>query len=351
MSIVRRVKQSMYDWPTPILRTFMYANKRMKSYEVDDAIASFAGDALGENEKKTLKKQIYKDIYRFLITPSEFFLFDFPSLTDKEKANYVGDMERSILLGRIYNSNEAGKVFLSKTKTYELFKPFMKRDLIKVSSEDDYAVFCEFAKAHDRFVLKPEIGEGGRGISIQESPGESERNGFFSCLLQVGPHVIEEMVEQSETMSSVHPESVNTVRFATYANGSGYSVVDCFFKMGKGSSIVDNGASGGIIAAIDPSTGVLTSSGRTETGDLFHNHPDTNVRIKGFQLPDWQGLLKLVGQLAQVLPEQRYVGWDLAHTTAHGWVMIEGNAGGQFLSQIPGRRGIGDAVAQTMGRA
>lgn len=52
-------------------------------------------------------------------------------------------------------------------------------------------------------------------------------------------------------------------------------------------------------------------------------------------------------ELANVVPEQRYVGWDLAYTDA-GWVMIEGNSWSQFVGpQISQRRGMRSYVDRT----
>ena len=47
----------------------------------------------------------------------------------------------------------------------------------------------------------------------------------------------------------------------------------------------------------------------------------------------------LVQELANVVPSNRYTGWDLA-LTEDGWLLVEANARGQFISQIPDGKGI-----------
>ena len=44
-------------------------------------------------------------------------------------------------------------------------------------------------------------------------------------------------------------------------------------------------------------------------------------------------------ELALIVKGNRYAGWDLA-LTEKGWVMIEGNARGQFVWQIPSGKGF-----------
>ncbi|MCR4754955.1 MAG: hypothetical protein K5868_05400 [Lachnospiraceae bacterium] len=80
-------------------------------------------------------------------------------------------------------------------------------------------------------------------------------------------------------------------------------------------------------------TGIVTTDGFTELYGSFQNHPDTNVKLKGYQIPKWDDLLDITKKLAQVLPNIRYVGWDMA-LTHKGWVLVEGNENGEFLGQL-----------------
>ena len=57
----------------------------------------------------------------------------------------------------------------------------------------------------------------------------------------------------------------------------------------------------------------------------------------------------MIAKLVQVLPDQRYVGWDLA-LSKDGWVLVEGNSGGQFVGpQISLKKGIRPVIARTFG--
>lgn len=59
----------------------------------------------------------------------------------------------------------------------------------------------------------------------------------------------------------------------------------------------------------------------------------------GFTIPRWEEVVAMAKELATIVDGNRYAGWDLA-LTDNGWVMIEGNARGQFVWQIPLQKGF-----------
>ena len=57
----------------------------------------------------------------------------------------------------------------------------------------------------------------------------------------------------------------------------------------------------------------------------------------------------MVSELVKVLPDQKYVGWDLEYST-QGWVLVEGNSGGQFVGpQISLKKGVRPLIDKTFG--
>lgn len=103
-------------------------------------------------------------------------------------------------------------------------------------------------------------------------------------------------------------------------------------RMGRGGSSVDNVCAGGVFCSIDKQTGIVITQGASKGDALFLRHPDSGVILPGFQIPEWDKAVELVIELATVLPDIHYAGWDLAHTD-HGWVLVEANACGQFFGQ------------------
>ena len=159
------------------------------------------------------------------------------------------------------------------------------------------------------------------------------------------PHgvILEERIVQHPAMARLHSASVNTVRIATVRIDD--AEIEFFppaLRVGRDGSAVDNAGAGGIICVADLQTGVVTCA-RDERGNGYITHPNTGEPLVGFQIPRWEEALQLVRELAQVVPTNRYTGWDLALTES-GWVLVEANARGQFIWQYASQTGSREQV-------
>lgn len=351
--IEQRLKRLVLNSPAWLLRKIVVGRRlASKPGEIDQVIDVFCDkSSLSDPGRSDLKQAIRQDMTRHLITPDEYFLYGFATKSETEKHEFVGDMERTVLCARLYNSNPAGMVFMDKMKTYESFRPYFKREVIQIKSEADFDAFSQFVSRHDHYMVKPVAASRGNGIRKEASPRtEEEIRAAFKALLEAGPCVLEELIDQDPRIAQLHPQSVNTIRYATYLDDEQVHTIACFIKIGRGESVIDNGGAGGFLAAIDEATGKIVTPGKTEFGEVIEVHPDTDIPLVGFQIPKWDELLKLVKELPTVLPEQKYVGWDLALSETKGWVLVEGNSGGQFVGpQISKGQGIRSLVDETFG--
>lgn len=352
-SIKQSFKNLVLNCPTWLLRKIMVRRRiAAKPTEIEECIDLFCDDAaLQVVDRVALKKAIKRDMKRHLITPDEYFLYEFASKSEAEKDEFVGDMERTVLCARLYNGNPAGMLFMDKMKTYEAFRGFFKREVVQVSSESDFETYQDFCSRHAVYMVKPVATSRGKGIRKEAAPAtEEEAKAAFDVILGLGRGVLEEVIDQDPRIAQLHPQSVNTIRYATYYDEGEVSTLACFIKIGRGESVIDNGGAGGFLAAIDEETGIIITPGKTEFGEVIEVHPDTGVPIVGFEIPAWSELKELVAELSTVLPEQKYVGWDLALSETKGWVLVEGNSGGQFVGpQISKGQGIRGLVEATFG--
>ena len=151
--------------------------------------------------------------------------------------------------------------------------------------------------------------------------------------------VMEGLIQQNEAMAAVNPSSANTVRVTTFIADGKVHILHPFALFGRKGHVVNNGSQGGIICKLDAERGVVVAC-CDKHGRPFEVHPDSGISLIGFQVPHWDEAKSLAVELAGVLPQCRYVGWDLAYTDG-GWVMVEGNSRGQFVGfQAPTRKGI-----------
>lgn len=96
---------------------------------------------------------------------------------------------------------------------------------------------------------------------------------------------------------------------------------------------------GGVMCPIDIKSGKIIAAA-DENGKMYDVHPDSKIPIIGFQVPKWNEAMEMAIELARQIPSNRYAGWDLA-LTKNGWLMIEGNARGQFVGwKIPMQKGF-----------
>ncbi len=310
-----------------------------KGMAIIEGVLNTFCNGISERKRHEYIIDMIYSLHRFGCWYDEYFLLGYEFLNSRGREQFVTDKTRYYYYDKL-NPGDYFDLFKDKEKTYSLFKEFYARELIKISSEEDYEKFCQFRKRHANFIVKPSTGNRGKGVFIEKGSNDEDRL-LFERILSNGSVVIEEIVEQVEQMARLHPESVNTVRIPTIKKYNGEVIVfHPFIRTGLGSSIVDNAGSGGIFAPVDPNTGIVTQKGITEKGKLFLTHPDTGIVIPGFQVPQWEEAVSFVKKLANVIQSGvRYVGWDCA-LTKKGWVMLEGNLYGQFVDQYATKVGI-----------
>ena len=94
--------------------------------------------------------------------------------------------------------------------------------------------------------------------------------------------------------------------------------------MGNNGNFVDNLENGGIACSFDLETGKINGPGHTSALINYDKHPYTGVSFVGYALPYMEQIKALVKKAALVVPQIRYVGWDVC-ITEKGPAIVEGN--------------------------
>lgn len=289
---------------------------------------------------------LYYDVlfcdYAYGAHPDEYFFYEFQYLSPIGRKEYITDRLRYEYYQKM-NSVEPAKKLFDKYQSSIIYADYYKRETMLVKSAEDANALYDFLRKHGGFIKKPFSWGLGIGVELVRYNGQGieEIKKLAQKYSEEGYCVIEEIIVQNDKMASIHPSSVNTVRWCTVLTNGQVHTFHPFMKWGIGGSEIDNASQGGILAAIDEKTGIVNTCAVDKTNHKFTVHPTTSKPIVGFQIPQWEELRKMVNELALIMPDVRYVGWDLALTKDRGWVVIECNPWGEFIGQQwPRRHGL-----------
>lgn len=334
-SFIRKYRERRYDESQVI-----YNGKTYKDY-LQFAMAGFQPGVVG-NEKKMLLKEIKHAFFEYHIRPDEFFLYHFDYLSEIARESYLPQKAKSLILMKYYGDDWKRLVWQLQDKFtfYTIAKPFFKRDVVRIASNNDWNDFLLFCEAHPVFICKV-IDKGcGLGIRKCEVHNAQQAKELFDNLLNEGTFIIEEVIKQNDIIAMFNDSSVNTVRYLSFRHGN--MVVGAYpvLRTGRAGSIVDNAGQGGLFASIDINSGMICSNGFDEYGHEFECHPESGVRFKEFKIPKWNELIRVARDAHLALPKEHvYVAFDFA-LSDKGWVVVEGNWGDVILQQTSLKRGL-----------
>ena len=186
-----------------------------------------------------------------------------------------------------------------------------------------------------KYIFKPIDGECGGGIFIinilHDKCLMDDKSIEFEILINKivkEDYLIQEVVTQHPLMASLHPQSLNTIRFVTVRNIHSGEIepFPSILRIGTGKSFVDNTSQGGLAVAVDLQTGRLGEYGfyKPKFGTKVSIHPDSGIKFSEFTIPFFEEAKEQALLLHKMLPSVNSIGWDIAIGTK-GPVFIEGN--------------------------
>ena len=293
-----------------------------------------------------LRTELLYNRMAFGFLPEEYICYELNKKNENERKEYISAKECFMCI-RMMNDPAEEDVFNNKGKTYLRFKKYFQRDGLFISKPSDYESFNDYCKRNPVFVKKAVFEAMGRSVEKINMEGRDSKE-LFEELLSQGPHLIEELICQSEDMAALNTSSVNTVRCMTFYTRHGIRDMYYFAKIGREGSFVDNGGAGGILVGIDAESGKFNTIGFDEMNRKYEKHPDSKKKFIGYQMPEWDKLKKVCLEMSAMIPEIKFIGWDLAHTN-NGWVLVEGNGMSQMIGpQTVFKRGIKQEVYKLM---
>jgi len=250
----------------------------------------------------------------------DYIDYDFAILTRAERATYMTSPV-SNRLSLIFDDPAYRHVFHDKVAFNRMFDEHLHREWMVV---DDANVreLRAFAERHGVIVTKEPLGRAGLGVHRYRATDVDDWARFHRDLLDRGEILVEEVIRQHDELAEVCAGTVNTTRVTAFFDGETTHVLAVAQKFGRG-AVSDQNAFGGFYTMLDEH-GRATGAGYDSCGRVYQTHPDTGVRIADFALPMFAEVVEFVDRMARIVPQVRYVGWDIA-VTPGGPVLVEGN--------------------------
>lgn len=324
MSAIEHLKK--INWPYAVYREIMILRADRKRLWAD-AVKQFEENPPEHGSLKDYKKAMRKHRVDF----REYNTYEFWRLSENERQKYLSEKELKCIYRKVVNL-ETNPWMDNKLMTRLKFGKFMRRDWI-CPSLSSFDSFSQFISSKD-CIVKPWKGSLGKGVfMVKEDDIKDLKNLYDNCIKN--GLMVEECVKSCKELEEFHPQSLNTIRVITMSKGNEFRVLSCLLRMGIGGNVVDNAAVGGILAPIDPNTGVIMEDGKDKVGNTYIRHPDSGKVIKGFAIPHWDKVMEACREMMAFIPNKVFAGWDLCILEDGEVELIEVNSGPNIMgSQI-----------------
>jgi len=253
----------------------------------------------------------------------DYLIFRFYDLTPAQRKTYVTRFI-SKKFNMYMNDVNYCDLFDNKDEFYELFKDYTGRNFLDLSkaTAEDVAKFCE---GKERIFCKPRSKTCGIGCMRLNVADFESAEALFEHLKANDIYTIEDVIVNHPDVRKLYDNAVNSMRIITLVDDNKeVHVLYMVQKIGLNGSIIDNNC---MFSPVDPETGKIkypAHAGDTPLGIVYEVHPNTGITIQGYQLPCVKEAIAMVKKAALVVPQVRYVGWDVA-VTPNGPIIIEGN--------------------------
>ncbi len=185
-----------------------------------------------------------------------------------------------------------------------------------------------------RFIVKPTIETyGGLGVRRVDLSGEvsdsdhSKLTDLFDSYKS--DFIVQEIVDQSETMKTLNNTSLNTIRISTYLRKDEVIVLFSLVRFGTKGIHVDNISQGGFYCLIKDDGSLHEHA--YDTFKKTISKTEDGAILSAFVIPNYAGVKEMVQNIHQRIPYFRMISWDVALDSNDLPVLIEFNAFGQSI--------------------
>lgn len=290
--------------------------KNINYKRMDDLITYIA------EENKIKKVKVYFDFFLNAATRGigyvDYLKGNYINLSNEEKKDFL-TKRNYVRLVKYLNKRGYQMIFHDKIVFNRIFKDYIGRDFIDIR-EVGYKGFKKFVTGKENVFAKKHNSFGGDGVKKVNLGGEDLKV-LFNQLYNNKQYLIEDTLIQNEYLDWINPKAVNNVRLVTLLkDGEAYVVFKTLRINAGGEEVI---SCHDIYMTLDDEGNVLGNVVDDEC-NIYKKHPVTGFKFKGAKIPHMDKALELVKSAAKLVPEMRWIGWDVA-ITEDGAAIIEGN--------------------------
>ena len=268
-----------------------------------------------------IKVHMKRVAIQFNIIAAYYVLYRAWELSDEQLSTYARQ-EDSKVIWKKFNDKDERKILSQKDKFDVVFKKYINRKFW-INVETNYDEFLSFVDGLDYIFCKPINFGGGLGTEKLKVNHDNSKE-LYDYLMGKGRILVEECVKQHHSINEFISTSVNTIRVVTIVDNGKPKIICTGIRFGY-DGITDNFSKNGMVADVDPETGIIRTDAVDKKGNFYKVHPKSGKQFKGFQIPRWNEVIALAKNAMNVLDGINYVGWDIA-VSDDKVVIIEGNS-------------------------
>lgn len=263
--------------------------------------------------------------------------YEFYKKNEEQRDEYVSALKMDYFYRR-YCPMAAKAVFRDKTRFLEVYGDYVHRKWLYIPK----ASFADFEKMVSQYdcIAKPLNESRGKGIfKVFKDDAERDIQKLYDYFVK-NNYLIEQCIENGKELKAFHPQSLNTIRVVTVSNKEKACVFSGVLRVGIGGNVIDNSHAGGISAQINIESGIVETDGADSHGNRYEYHPDSNIKIKGFNIPYWDAIVNTCCEAARrtSIP---IVGWDVVANDDGTIEFVEGNHRPDMdVMQVRYKRGV-----------
>ena len=273
--------------------------------------------------KLFLIADVLRSMKKFNAGYYDYQIFQWYNLEDWQRDTYLTRF-RSKKFIMLMNDQSYSHLIDNKLEFNELFKDFLGREFLDVEKASKQDII-DFYNRKEKIFCKMTDLSCGQGAELIKTQDFKNGEAFYEYVKEKDFGSLEDVIENHPALAEMYPCSANCMRMITIVDDNGEPhLVYCVQKFGNEGRIIDNF---GLHGPVDLETGEFlfqAHPGDTTSDILYDKHPYTGKPLIGFKTPFFKEAKEMVLKAALVVPQIRYIGWDVA-ITPNGPAIIEGN--------------------------